>query len=174
MSLKDDAARAAVLKALLDAVTVEYKQVNARVSAGLLEEKKRTGTSQIAAEIEGTPVASIAWITPEAVPAVADDDAFTAWVAKHHPEQIERQFVTTVRPAFVKALLGEIEAAGRAQWCNKDTGELHDVPGIKFTGRAAHARLNFRKSGKREVGREQIAAAWRAGHLSLPELEGGE
>jgi hypothetical protein len=175
MSLKDDAARAAVLKALLDAVTAEYKAVNARVSARLLEEKQRTGTKQIAAEIDGTPVASIAWITPEATPSVADPAAFAAWVAKHHPHQVEREFVTTVRPAFAKAILAEVEAAGRPQWCDKETGELHDVPGIKFIGKAAHARLSFRKSGGREVGREQIAAAWRAGHLSLPlpELEAG-
>lgn len=177
-TLKDDAARAATLKALKDVVDAEYKTVSERVAAGLVEEKKRTGTSQIAAEVDGEPVASIAWITPDPVPTVTDEEAFRAWVAKHHPHQLERQFVTSVRPAFVTGLVAEMKAAGVAQWCDKATGELHTVPGVTFVGRAAHARLNFRKTGKREVGREAIAEAWRSGRLALPvpgrELEGGE
>jgi hypothetical protein len=68
-------------------------------------------------------------------------------------------------------LLAEITAAGVAQWADRETGEVHDVPGVKVQGRAAYTRMTVPDAGK-----DAIAQAWRSGalaHLDLPQLTAG-
>jgi hypothetical protein len=166
MSVKDAAARAASLATLYDAIGAELKAAKAEVNAGLVLAKEETGTRQIGAELpDGTLVAKITLVSPEPTATVADDKAFLAWVRQFHPNQV--QLTVTVRPAFVDALLKEMTAAGVPRWCDKETGELHDVPGVVMQGRTAYQRMAFEKTGK-----DAIAAAWREGRLSLADLLG--
>lgn len=173
MSLKDNATRVAVLTALHDAIGDQFKAAKADTHAELKVAKAETGTQQIGAELPGgPPVAKITLVSPDPAAAVTDDEAFLAWVRDHHPDEVTRRFVTEVRPAFVKALLKEITASGAPRWCDKETGEVHDVPGVELQGRTAYQRLTFGKTG-----REDIAAAYRSGqlgHLVLPELTAGD
>lgn len=173
MTIKDDAGRVAVLAALAAAIDDELQAAKADLSKQLAVASKELGTKQVAAGLpDGTAVGKVTWVTPDPAAQVVDDEAFRAWVATVHPHQIETQTVTRVRPAYVKALLAEMTAAQVARWCDKDTGELHDVPGVRLVGRMPYQRMTWEKTG-----RANVAAAWRAGHLSglvLPELEGGE
>lgn len=173
MSLRDAAARAAVLGALHDAIGAELKTVKAEVLAGLVEARRETGTRQIDASLpDGPTVAKISLVSQDPAATVVDQAAFKAWVLAHRPDQIKREFVTTVREAFVKSLLAEMTAAGVTQWCDAQTGEVHDVPGVKLQPRSTYHRTAFTKTGK-----DQIAAAWAAGDLlglTLPQLTAGD
>lgn len=175
MSLKDTAARTAILTTLYDAIGDELKAAKAELQADLKAAKTETGTKQISAELpDGTEVAKVTLVTPDAAATVTDEQAFLDWVRDHHPagsDNIVRRFVTEIRPAFVKALLAEMTAAGAPRWCDKETGEVYEVPGVTMQGRAAYHRVTFAKTG-----REQIGDAWRAGQLrdiTLPQLTTG-
>ncbi|MFE2346426.1 hypothetical protein [Kitasatospora cineracea] len=172
MSLKDIATRAVVLQALADAVDAELKAVKAEQAAGLKQAKQDAGTRQIEATLpDGTVVAKVTLISPAPAATVTDSAAFTAWVRDNRPDQIKREFVTTVHPAFVTSLLKEMTAAGVPKWCDKETGEVHEVPGIVMQPRAANTRTTWERDGKASV-----AEAWKAGLLAgiaLPELTAG-
>lgn len=176
MTLKDTGLNVAALSALHDAIGDALKAAKAETQDGLKAAKKESGTKQITVDLPGSgkTVATITLVSPDPAAVVTDEEAFTAWAIKHCPSEIDRRFVgvvTEVRPAFVKALLKAMTAAGVAQWCDKETGVIHDVPGVEMQGRAQYQRLTFAKTG-----RDDIAAAWRAGqlpHLALPELAAG-
>jgi hypothetical protein len=163
LSLPQAAAQEAVLKALLDAIDAEYKAKRAEVQALIDEVREQTGVKpQVAAALpDGTVVAKVS--VPDAKPAavVTDEKAFTAWVRDNFPTEIERRFVTEVRGSFARRLLDEMTAAGTPRWVDQDTGELHEVPGVEVrpTRSTSHS-VRFEKAG-----REDIAAAWRAGLL---------
>lgn len=176
MSLKEAATREAVLKTLLDAVKAEYDAARAETQTLLDAASQETGTRQVAVGIPNGPdIATVSLSPGEAAARVVDEDAFTAWVVsqgKRFKSEIERKFVTTVRKAFVDQLLKEMTAAGVAQWADKETGELHDVPGVAIApARARTHNVRFKKTG-----RETVMAAWREGRLAgvaLPELAAG-
>jgi hypothetical protein len=169
MSLKDAAAREAVLRTLYDAIGEELKAARAEVQAGLDSAQQDTGVRQITATLpDGTVVAKVNLSDPKPEAIVIDEDKFTAWVRDHHPQNIVRRFITEVRPAFTTALLAEMTAAGVAQWCDRETGEVHEVPGVEI--RATRSRthsVRFEKSGRADV-----AEAWRSGRLGevVPQL----
>lgn len=166
MSLKDAAARAAWLATLADAVDKELKAAKKEVEAGLKAAKEATGTRQVGAELpDGTLVAKVTLVTPAPAAVVTDAKALLAWMRDHHPEQIASRLVVEVRPAFLDGLLKEMTAAGVPRWCDKETGELHQVPGVEMQGRAAYQRMTFEKAGK-----AAIAEAWRTGRLQVPGL----
>lgn len=173
MSLRDAAARAAVLAMLHEAIGAELKTAKAEALAGLKEARQETGTRQIDAELpDGTPVAKISLVSPDPAATVVDEEAFRAWVLANRPDQIKREFVTTVREAFVKSLLAEMTAARATQWCDQRSGVVHDVPGVKLQPRAAYQRVTFTKTAKADIG-----AAWAAGDLldlALPQLTPGD
>ncbi len=173
MSLKDAAAREAVLKALHDAIGDELKAVRVEVQAGMDEAKDTAGVRQIAASLpDGTVVAKISLTDPAPAAVVTDSEAYTAWVREHHEANIVRRFVTEVRPAFTTGLLAEITAAGVPQWCDEETGEVHTVPGVEI--RATRARSHSVRFEK--AGRQLVAEAWQAGQLTdiaLPQLATG-
>jgi hypothetical protein len=80
---------------------------------------------------------------------------------------VHSRLVVTVREAFEKALLDEMTGAGVARWVDKDTGEIHDVPGVelKATRSTTHS-VRFEKSGQ-----QAIAEAWRTGRLPVPGMQ---
>lgn len=173
MSLGELAAREAVLKALADAIGEELKAVRADVQAAL---DSTPGVRQLAAELpDGTPIAKISLTDPAPAATVTDPEAFLAWVRDHHPDRgaVTRRLVTEVRPATQTALLAAMTAAGVAQWCDTETGEVHTVPGVEI--RATRSRSHSVRFDK--GGRDQVAEAWRSGQLTglvLPELSSGD
>lgn len=161
MSLKDTAARTAVLSTLYDAIGAELKTAKKELEAGLREAKEQTGTQKISVSIdEGPDVGTISLVQPKAAAAVTDTDAFTAWVTEHFGTEIERRFVASVKPGFQKKVLDQISAAGVTEWADPETGVIHEVPGVGMQGRAAYTRLTVP-----DVGKAAIAQAWRERRL---------
>lgn len=174
MSLKDIAARAAALDTLHKAIGEELKTARQGLEDGLRAEKKKTGTQKVSISLndEHQEIGTASLVQPKAAAVIADTEKFKQWVMDHYGSEIERRFVTEVRGAFTARLLKEMTAAGVAQWCDKETGEVHDVPGVEMQGRAAYTRMSVPDAGK-----AAIAEAWRSGelmHLVLPELAAGE
>lgn len=162
MSLKDTAARAAVLSTLHDAIGTELKAAKKELEEGLRAAKAETGTQKISVSLdEGPDIGSVSLVQPKAAAAVTDAEAFTAWVLENFATEIERKFVTTVKPGFQKKILDQITAAGVTDWADPATGVIHTVPGVAMTGRAAYTRMTVPDAGK-----AAIAQAWREGRLA--------
>jgi len=172
MSLKDTARRTAVLSALHEAIGDELKAAKKDLEEGLRAAKKETGTQKVTISLdEQRDIGTASLVQPKAAAIVTDEEKFKAWVVDNYGSEIERKFVTQVRAAFTARLLKDMTAAGVAQWCDPETGELHDVPGVEMQGRAAYTRMTVPDSGK-----QAIAAAWQSGalaHLVLPQLPAG-
>ncbi|MHB9857683.1 hypothetical protein [Streptomyces sp. YIM S03343] len=172
MSLKDTAARAAVLSTLHAAIGDELKAAKRELEDGLRAAKAETGTQKVTISLdEQQDIGTATLVQPKAAAVVADMAAFTKWVTTNYSSEIERRFVTEVRASFTARLLKEMTAAGVAQWADPETGELHDVPGVEMQGRAAYTRMTVPDAGK-----AAIAEAYRSGalgHLVLPELTAG-
>jgi hypothetical protein len=165
-NLRELALEEATLKALADVVKDRLAAVRSDLQRGLDEAEQQTGTRQIAAQLpDGTPVATLSLTDPKPEAKITDPDAFTAWVMETFPGEIERRFVTEVRPAFVEKVLAEMTAAGVARVVNQETGELYDeVPGVAVKAtRSRNHSLRFKPAG-----RDAIAAAWQAGALAVP------
>lgn len=170
MTLKDAATRAAILTALAEAIGDELKTAKAELQAELKAAKENTGTQQVGVSLpDGQDVGKVSLVQPKAVAAVVDEKAFREWARSVRPGEVVSRVVTEVRPAWAALVLKEITAAGTARWCDPETGELHDVPGVQIQGRAAYTRMTLPDSG-----REEIAQAWRNGrlaHLNLLQIE---
>lgn len=166
-NLRELAREEATLKALADVVTDRLKAVRAETQAALDSAEQETGTRQVAAQLlDGKSVATISLTDPKPEAKVTDADAFKAWVMEAFPGEIERQFVAEVRSAFLQKVLDEMTAAGVARVVDKETGELHDVPGVEVKAtRSRNHSLRFKPGG-----REDIAQAWQEGALALPGL----
>ncbi|NUP19234.1 MAG: hypothetical protein HOZ81_24705 [Streptomyces sp.] len=161
MSLKDIAARATVLSTLHDAIGAELKAAKKELEAGLRKAKQETGTQKIGVSLgEGPDVGTVSLVQPKAAAAVTDAEAFTHWVMENFGTEIERKFVTTVKPGFQKKVLDEVTAAGVVEWVDSGTGVIHEVPGVTMQGRSAYTRMTVP-----DMGKAAIAAAWREGRL---------
>ncbi|MFI6639983.1 hypothetical protein [Streptomyces sp. NPDC050504] len=169
MTLRDLAMEEATLKALADLVKERLTVVRGELQQGLDAAERETGTRQIAAALpDGTTVATVSLTDPAPEAKVIDAEAFKAWVMAAFPSEIERRFVTEVRPAFVDKVLAEMTAAGVARLVDTETGELHEVPGVAVRAtRARNHSLRFRSEGK-----SRIAEAWTTGALALPGITG--
>jgi hypothetical protein len=172
MGLKETAARAAVLSTLADLIDAELKTAKKELQAELKAAKEQTGTQKVGVSLpDGRDVGTASLVQPKATAVVTDPEAFLSWARTVRPGEVVRQFVTQVRPAWQALVLKELTAAGVAQWCDKETGEVHDVPGVKIQGRAAYTRLTVPDEGT-----DAIAKALREGLLTtvvLPELTTG-
>jgi hypothetical protein len=168
-NLLELAQQEATLKALADVVNDRLKAVRAETQAALDTAEKETGTRQVAAKLpDGTPVATLSLTDPKPEAKITDVDAFKAWVMDAFPGEIERRFVAEVRPAFAEKILAEMTAAGVARLVDKETGELHDVPGVEVKAtRSRNHSLRFKPEGK-----NAIAEAWQVGTLTLPGVTG--
>jgi hypothetical protein len=181
MSLKDTAARAAVLSTLHDAIGTELKTAKKELEIGLRDAKAETGTQKISVSLDddegqSQDIGTVSLVQPKAAAAVADAEAFTAWVVENFATEVERKFVTSVKPGFQKKLLDQITAVGVTEWADPETGVIHEVPGVAVQGRAAYTRMTIPDAGK-----TAIAQAWRAGRLATvvpavapPAVESGD
>jgi hypothetical protein len=161
MDLKDTAARAAILTTLHDAIGDQLKDAKKELEAGLRTAKAETGTQKISVSLdEGQDIGTVSLVQPKAAAAITNTDEFTTWVIENFATEVERKFVTAVKPGFQKKLLAEITAAGVAEWADPDTGVIHQVPGVAMQGRSAYTRMTVLDEGK-----AAIAQAWRDGRL---------
>jgi hypothetical protein len=162
IDLRAAAAREAVLKTLLDAVKAEYEEARADVQFALDQARETVGATQVNAELpDGTVVAKVSLTDPKPAAQVTDEKAFTDWVVANYPTEKATRIVTEVRDAFRTQLLAEATAAGVPVWADRETGEVHTVPGVEI--RATRARTHSVRFAK--DGRDQVAAAWREGRL---------
>jgi hypothetical protein len=143
------------------------------VKAEMQEALDTNGATRVTAKLpDGTKVATISRTEPKPAATVTDPDKFLAWVREHSPANIVSRLVIEVRPAYTTALLAEMTAAGTAQWADKETGEVFDVPGVEI--KATRGRTHSVRPV--DGGREAIAEAWRSGalsHLALPQITTG-
>lgn len=164
MNLKNTARAVATLSTLHTAIGDHLKTARTDLEAGLKDEKTKTGTQKIGISLDddSPDVGSVSLVQPDAKVTVTDEDQLIAWVREHAPEgSLTSRVVTEIRPSFLKVLLAEITAAGVPQWCDKETGEIHDVPGVTMQGRAAYVRVTVPDDGKAAIGQ-----AWRDGRLA--------
>lgn len=165
MNLRELALQEATLKALADLVKDRLAEVRSQMQSGLDAAEKDSGTRQIAASLpDGTAVATLSLTDPKPEARVIDEAVFKAWVIDHYPSEIERRFITEVRAAFADKLLAEMTAAGTPRIVDKETGELHEVPGVSVKAtRARNHSLRFKPEG-----RQAIAEAWWSGAVEVP------
>ncbi len=176
MSLKDDATRVAVLKALRDTVDAEYEAARLRLLDGLRASRAEVGLKSMRVTLpDDTPVATVTVVDPRPTVVVVDEDTFTTWVAERYPTEVEtrvkvrsswqRHFVATL------ATPGATPGASPGPVADPRTGEV--VPGL-----ATRPACEPRSFSLRSLpgGTEEITRAWRDGELDLRgliSLDGG-
>jgi hypothetical protein len=167
--LQDLALEEAALKALVDSINDRLKEVKATMQEALVT----GGIGKIEAKLpDGTKVATISRSDAKPAAVVIDDDAFLAWARTVAPHNVVSRVVTEVRPAYRTALLAEMTAAGVPEWADKETGEVHQVPGVEVRATRSLTHSVRPVTG----GPEAIAEAWRTGalaHLTIPQITAG-
>ncbi|MER5706026.1 hypothetical protein [Streptomyces sp. NPDC002122] len=172
MSLKDQATRVAILDTLAKTIANELKTAKTELETGLRAAKAETGTQTIAVDLNGTDIGKATLVQPKAEADITDPVKLLTWVREVAPTEITTRLVTEIRPAWLTQLKKQVEAVGRPEWADPETGVIHDVPGIKLVGRTAHTRLTIPDEGK-----QAIATAWRDRLLDavvMPELPAAE
>lgn len=169
MDMQQLALEEAALKSLADAVNDRLKEVKATMQEALVN----GGIGKVDAKLpDGTKVATISRSDAKPAAVVIDDEAFLAWVRTVAPGEIASRVVTEVRPAYRTLLLGEMTAAGVPEWADKETGEVHQVPGVEVRATRSLTHSVRPVAG----GKEAIAEAWRNGalaHLDLLQITAG-
>lgn len=87
---------------------------------------------------------------------LVDEPAFTAWVEKVHPEQMETVTITRVRPGYRERLMSAARRLGEA--VDGETGEA--VPGITVVQGEPYPMVKLAPDA-----RDAVVRAWRAGEL---------
>lgn len=153
MSLRDAAARAAYMNVISKVVSAEDKAARKQLAAEFKAERERTGTKSCDASLpDGTDIGAVTLVQPKAAAAVTDAEAFARWVRATYPTEVAGiRLVIDVQPAFLKRVLAEVTAAGVPQIADRETGEVHDVPGVAVQGRAAYVRVTVPDDGEAAV-----------------------
>jgi predicted component of type VI protein secretion system len=163
MSLKDDAITVAVLKTLRDTVDAQYQAARQRVLDGLRTARGELGLKSTRVSLpDGTPVATVTLVDPAPAVVVDDDEAFTAWVAKNYPTEVQTR--VEVRASWRRDFLARLDASSDLV-ADPRTGEV--VSGLKAVPAAEPRSFNLRLM---PGGTEEIAAAWRRGALDVREV----
>lgn len=169
MNLKDTARTVAALDTLHKAIGDALDTSKQNLKAGLNAAKAETGTQKISISLDddGPDIGTVSLVQPKAAAAVTDPEAFRDWVVDNFDTEVERKFVTSVKPGFQKKILDQVTAAGVAEWADPETGVIHTVPGVAMQGRAAYTRMTIPDASK-----AAIAQAWREGRLAavLPDI----
>ena len=106
-----------------------------------------------------------AWLSlpkPATRASVSNKAAFTAWVEKHLPAEVET--VKVVRPGTQTALLAAAKANG-GKWLDTETGEYVEIDGVTVGTGDPSPRVELTEDAA-----EAIGAAWRAGDIDLAPL----
>jgi hypothetical protein len=170
MSLKEDATRVAVLKALRDAVDAEYEAARLRVLAGLRAARAELGLKSMRVTLpDDTPVATVTLVDPKPAVVVVDERAFTTWVAENYPTEVETR--VQVRSSWQRHFVSRLEASS-GPVADPSTGDV--VPGLKAMPAREPRSFSLRPL---PGGTEEITRAWERGALDLRSvltLNGGE
>jgi hypothetical protein len=169
VNLKDSATRVAVLRVLRDTVDAAYEAERRTVLNGLRAARAEFALKSIRVTLpDQTPVATITLIDPQPAVVVADEDAFTAWVAANHPHEVET--LVRVRPGWQRKFLTHLSALDPI--ADPHTGEV--IPGLKVLSASVPRSFSLRPL---PGGPEEITRAWRSGQVDLRRLlalDGGE
>jgi hypothetical protein len=162
MSLKDQATRVAVLRVLRDAVDAEYEAARRTVLDELRAARAELDLKSVRATLpDDTPIATITLIDPRPAVVVADEEAFTAWVAGNRPGEVER--LVRVRAAWQREFLTRL--ACHDPVTDPHTGEV--IPGLAATPAPPPRSFSLRPV---PGGPEKVTRAWRTGELDLRQL----
>jgi hypothetical protein len=161
MSLKDNALRAAVLKAIADALKAEVDAGRDDLMHELLGLYDATGAKSLDVKVGDVKVASIPLSIPKAGIEIADADALDAWIADRYPDclvEVPAKTVVSsvVREAVVKSAVRAFDSGD----VMTEDGELIDGLIYKEAGRPKSFSIRFEPDG-----RNRIAAAWQDGTL---------
>ncbi|MCP3770024.1 MULTISPECIES: hypothetical protein [Streptomyces] len=173
MNLRDRATRVVVLRVLRDAVEAEYRAERRAVLHGLRAARAELALKSMRVTLpDDTPIATLTLIDPRPAVVVADEDAFTAWVAANHPGEVET--LVQVRPAWKQEFLGRLACSGPAAGPVADphTGEV--IPGLAVAPAPEPRSFSLRPV---PGGAERVARAWDTGEIDLRRLlalDGGE
>lgn len=152
------------LDARKKALAARYDEVRTRLRTTLAQEDVDRQPVKLP---DGSKIGTVTYTPEKTGPKVTDEDALIAFLRTRARDQLDVKVVTTIRPAYLKALLAEIEQRGETQILDETTGELIDVPGVEF-GTVRDAYHTYRP-GKDAT--DAIAQAWRDGqfeNLGLP------
>jgi hypothetical protein len=170
MSLRDDATRVAVLKALRDTVDAEYEAARHRLLAGLRTARAELGLKSMRVTLpDDTPVATVTLVDPRPSVVVVDERRFTTWVAENYPTEVETR--VQVRSSWQKQFVSRLVASD-GPVADPGTGEV--VPGLEAMPAREPRSFSLRPL---PGGTEEITRAWRHGALDLRSvltLDGGE
>jgi hypothetical protein len=170
VNLKDDATKVAALKTLRDAVDAEYEATRRRVLDGLRAARKEFNLKSVRVTLpDDIPIATITLTDPKPAIVIADEGAFTTWVAENYPAEVET--ITRVRSAWQRAFVTRLEASLDSV-ADSHTGEV--IPGLAVAPASEPHSFSLRPLPR---GREEIIRAWRSGALDprrLLALDGGE
>jgi hypothetical protein len=166
MTPQDLALRYALLKVLVAELADAKKVADCEI-----RDTWRPKDRLSAALPDGTVVAAVTLASGRTTAAVADTDAYEAWVRATHPEQIETVPATErINPEFTARLTSAAKKLGIA--VDAETGEV--VPGITVNEGDPYPMVKLA-----EDARDEVAKAWQAGELTelmsgLLAIEGGE
>lgn len=155
MTLKENALRTAVLKALLDAVKAELDTGRATLLDDLCDLYESTGGKTLDVRLGEAKVATVSLSFSKPANVVVNDTAFVEYVGTNHPEAV----YTVVLDAFKRTYLPSLIPT-EAGCVDPDTGEV--VPGVQHTEDSTPKTFSVRFADR---GREEIAAAWVRGEL---------
>ncbi|MFH8624476.1 hypothetical protein ACH4A8_21740 [Streptomyces vietnamensis] len=162
MNLKDRATKVAVLRVLRDEVEDEYQATRREVLDGLRAARAELGLKSIRVTLpDGIPVATITLIDPQPTVVVADEAAFTAWVAETHPGEVET--LVQVRSGWQREFIARL--ARFAPVADPRTGEV--IPGLAVASASEPRSFSLRPA---PGGAERIARAWHTGEIDLRRL----
>lgn len=163
MSLKDCATKVTVLRVLRDAVEAEYEATRREVLDGLRAARAEFDLKSIRVTLpDDTPIATITLIDLQPAVVIADEEAFTAWVAENHPGEVET--LVRVRTGWQKQFLAHL-AAQPGPVADPHTGEV--IPGLAAAPAPAPRSFSLRPL---PGGAEQVARAWHTGEIDLRRL----
>lgn len=151
MNPRELAQRLAAVTVIADAA----KEAKDSLRAELLDALDAVGADSAKALLpDGTEVGKVSITSPVAAIAIADDRAFTAWVADNYPDEI----IQTVRESFVKALMSRLTTIADGTIVDPDTGEV--PPGLTIRNREPYVSMRFGRGG-----RDAVVDALRTGAL---------
>lgn len=166
------------MKARLDAAAALFEDVNTRAEYLLDQQYKASRSTKADVTLGGEDDAKFGTVTRvggEAEAEVTDRDAFAAWVRDTYPEHWNFRIIPArteieVDQTFRAAVLASVDAAGTAVYADPESGEIHEVPGVRIVPkRRRYWRWLFTRTSKRQPldGRALAADAIAAGRLDL-------
>lgn len=169
------AARAAVLKALLDDVERAYKEVRREADAELLDLYRAHGATNMEARIGDDAEGKLAKLSVPIKDAgfEIDEARLLAWARGAYPEHVIEEpqpSVHSLAPAFRKTLLADLMVDDDGRVIHRSSGVV--VSWARYVPkRPGTVSMTFEKHA-----RTLVVQAWRAGALNVADvlaLEGG-